>query len=74
MKFSAIYFACISILVLSTALAVDQIGASDLTLSDATCRLVWKKNSDGWRLHDVGVSNEFKNLALGAPSGEYTLL
>ena len=67
-----------SIWLLVSCSALAQLAAplAEIALTDSAARLVWKKSPAGWHLHEISAlsSPSSPALALGTPSGRYTLL
>jgi hypothetical protein len=70
-------FRTFALLACTLASAAVRSGAAESVptgLSDRAVRLTWEKTPDGWRLDTAAVRTPRGDLALGTPSGEYTLL
>lgn len=55
-------------------LAAGAAAQTDITLSDTKARLAWSRTAEGWTLHTAAAIGPQGELALGTPSGRYTLL
>ncbi|MBI5768698.1 MAG: glycoside hydrolase family 127 protein [Verrucomicrobia bacterium] len=62
------------ILLLSVCAAALRGADATPVLEDAGVRLAWQQTPSGWQLAEATVRTAGGNRALGAPSGEYTLL